>query len=214
MDLSQSVNLNTAVSHPLFDPTFLNLDYLFNQILRFLEGLFGFAFSPELILLVEIILALLSLFFIFVIVYCTMRMFEIRKKEHHHLEHEIAEYAHKKAEEAKGMTKEDGGIKNGRWENVLNYLASTNPSDWKLAVIEADSMLEDLTDQLDLEGENLGERLKVADKEKFETLDNAWEAHIVRNRIAHEGSKFDLTQREANRVAVLYENVFREFSII
>jgi uncharacterized membrane protein len=214
MDFTQSVNLNTAANHPLFDPTFLNLDYLFNQILRFLQGLFGFAFSPELILLIEIILALLSLFFIFVIIYCTMRIFEIREKEHHYLEHEIAEYAHKKAEQAKAMVSETGEIKNGRWENVLNYLASPNASDWKLAVIEADSMLEDLTDQLELQGENLGERLKAANKEKFETLDNAWEAHIVRNRIAHEGSKFELTQREANRVAVLYENVFREFSII
>ena len=80
--------------------------------------------------------------------------------------------------------------------------------------MEADAILEDLTDHLDIEGVNIGERLKAADREKFKTLDDAWEAHIVRNRIAHEGSKFDLSQYEANRVVVLYENVFREFGYI
>ena len=75
-------------------------------------------------------------------------------------------------------------------------------------------MLEDLTDQLNLEGDNLGERLKSVDKEKFKTLDDAWEAHLVRNKIAHEGTQFELSQHEANRIITLYENVFREFGHI
>jgi len=138
---------------------------------------------------------------------------EIRKKEKEHLEYEIAEYAHHQEEKAKASDG-SGNFRNERWEHVLEYLSSSNPSDWKLAVLEADTMLEDLTDQMELSGENLGERLKVADREKFKTLDDAWEAHIIRNKIAHEGSQFDLSQHEANRVITLYENVFREFGHI
>ena len=209
MDLSQSLNLNTASQNPLFDPTFLNLEYLFNQILDFFRNLFGSSFGY----LFKVILFFLAIFFIFIIIYCVIRLFEIRKKEHEHLQREIAEYARKKAEIAKAFG-EENGIKNVRWHNVLYYLSSPNSSDWKLAVIEADTMLEDLTVQLEIEGENLGERLKTVDKERFKSLDDAWEAHIIRNRIAHDGSAFELSQHEANRIVVLYENVFREFGFI
>ena len=63
-------------------------------------------------------------------------------------------------------------------------------------------------------GENLGERLKSVGKDRFKSLDDAWEAHLVRNKIAHEGLKFDITKREAQRVIYLYEKVFREFGHI
>ena len=156
---------------------------------------------------------MLIIFFLFVIAYCFIRILEVRKKEKEHLEYEIEEYAHHQAEKAKSLG-ESGNFRNEKWEHVLEYLSSPNQSDWKLAIMEADSMLEDLTDQLDLEGENLGEKLKASNKDKFKSLDDAWEAHLVRNKIAHEGSQFELSQHEANRVITLYENVFREFGHI
>jgi len=213
MDLSQSLNLDTATQNQLFNPTYLNLEYLFNQILDFFRSIFGIDSFSKFGAFFKILLFCLAVFFIFIIIYCSIRVLEIRKKEHEHLQHEIAEYARKKAEQEKAFGGENG-IKNVRWYNVLHYLSSPNASDWKLAIIEADSMLEELTVQLEIEGENLGERLKAVDREKFKNLDNAWEAHIVRNRIAHDGSAFELTQHEANRIIVLYENVFREFGYI
>ena len=216
MDLTQSLNLNTATQKPLFDPTYLNLEYIFNKILEFFRSIFGYGLndssvssSPSPFLIFYFILAV---FFLFVISYCTVRLFEIRKKQKEVLKHKIEEYARHQEEEAK--TNGSGNFRNQRWEHVLEYLSSSNPSDWKLAVMEADAMLEDLTDQLEMEGENLGERLKASNKEKFKSLDDAWEAHLIRNRIAHEGSQFDLSQHEANRVITLYENVFREFGHI
>jgi hypothetical protein len=96
----------------------------------------------------------------------------------------------------------------------LQYLFSANEGDWKLAIIEADSMLEELMEQLGFKGENLGEKLKSADQEKFKNLSVAWEVHIVRNRIAHEGSEFQLSQHEAKRVIALYESIFRDYGFI
>lgn len=218
MDLSQSLNLNTATQNKIFEPTYINLEYIFNKILKFFNSIFGSGPSSgtsssansSSFSFFEIFLFALALFFIFVICYCIVRMFEIRKKEKEYLEHELEEYAHHHKEKEKSAN----GFRNERWEHVLEYLASSNSSDWKLAVMEADSMLEDLTDQLELDGVNLGERLKSSNKEKFKTLDDAWEAHIVRNKIAHEGSMFELSQHEANRIITLYENVFREFGHI
>ncbi len=104
-------------------------------------------------------------------------------------------------------------LKNERWERVLGYLSTDNPAEWKLAVIEADNMLDDVVKQLRPVGENLGERLKSIAPEDFLTLDDAWEAHKIRNRIAHE-SGFVLTKPEARKTIERYRRVFEEFEYI
>ncbi|MFA6524427.1 MAG: hypothetical protein WC264_01875 [Candidatus Paceibacterota bacterium] len=210
MDLSQSLNLNTATQNKLFDPTFLNLEYLFNQILNFFRNLF----NAEFVGILKFILFFLALFFLIIIIYCAIRIFEIRKKEKEFLHQQIALYAQKQAEKEKALMNKGEGQKNKRWEGVLDHLFSENSADWKVAIIEADSMLEALLDQLGYKGENLGEKLKMIDRDRFRSVDDAWEAHIVRNRIAHEGLQFELTSREAKRVVALYEQVFREFGFI
>lgn len=109
---------------------------------------------------------------------------------------------------------EDGAVQNERWEQVENLANSESPNDWRIAILEADSMLEDLVGRMQYDGESLGEQLKQIEKADFLTLDSAWEAHKVRNRIAHDGSDFILTQRELRRVISLYEEVFKEFEVI
>ncbi len=75
-------------------------------------------------------------------------------------------------------------------------------------------MLDDMVDAMGYEGEGLGERLKQIERSDFNTLNQAWEAHKIRNNIAHAGSDFTLTQREVRRVIDLYKQVFDEFDFI
>ncbi len=103
---------------------------------------------------------------------------------------------------------------NPKWEKVLVHLESNNQADWRLSIIEADILLSELLDKMNLFGESIGDKLKSVEKSDFVTIDLAWEAHKVRNRIAHDGSDFNLTQKEARRVISLYEEVFKEFSFI
>lgn len=197
------------------EPTYINLEYIFNKIYMFFYYLFNPNYDiPYLGMTIKIILAVLSIFFIFVITYCIIRLFEIRKREHEHLQHEIEEYAQKHAEQEKEKWEKGGNFVNKKWGNVLQYLFSENPGDWKLAIIEADLMLEELMDQLGFKGENLGEKLKSANQDTFRSLSPAWEVHIIRNKIAHEGQEFELSQHEAKRVIALYEQIFREFGFI
>jgi len=104
--------------------------------------------------------------------------------------------------------------KNKKWERVLVHMSSNNPSDWKLAILEADIMLEELLDAIGYRGETMSDKLKSVEKSDFETIEAAWEAHKIRNTIAHEGSDFVLTRQEAERVINLYRIVFEEFSYI
>ena len=206
---------DTAIQNPFFDPKYINLEYIFNKIYVFFQTIFNPTYHiPYFGNGFNIILAVISIFFIFIIAYTFARMIEVRKKEHEYLHHEVAEYAHKHAEIEKQKQEKGGNFLNKKWENVLRYIVSANEGDWKLAIIEADSMLEELVDQLGFKGNNLGEKLKSADQDKFKNLSTAWEVHIVRNKIAHEGSEFLLSQHEAKRLVALYEQIFRNYGFI
>lgn len=104
--------------------------------------------------------------------------------------------------------------KNERWEKIIELSNSTNESDWRHAIIEADGMLDEFLRSSGYHGESTGEMLKAVEKSDFTTLDQAWEAHKVRNRIAHSRGDFQLSDRETKRVISLYEMVFKEFEII
>jgi len=105
--------------------------------------------------------------------------------------------------------KDEGGI---RWEKIIKLISSSHPSDWKVAIIEADTILYEMIDAMGYAGDTLGEKLKGIEKSDFTTLDEAWEAHKFRNKIAHSGEL--VTQRKAKLVIGLYEKVFREFGYL
>lgn len=109
---------------------------------------------------------------------------------------------------------EDISAKNERWDHVEKLAASENPGDWRVAIIEADVLLDELVTGMGYDGATLGDKLKAIEKSDFVTLEDAWEAHKIRNRIAHQGSDFVLTHRETKRVIDLFGNVFREFDYI
>jgi hypothetical protein len=213
MDVQNFDPINTVLDDKFFQIEYFNPSYLFEKGYNFFHTVLPYFFRGENLDGLKLILSLFALFFIIIITYTTVRMLEIRKKEHAHLKEEIAEYAHHQAERERKI-KESNQYKNNRWAKVLAHVFSPTLSDWKLAIIEADSMLEDLLTQLNFKGENIGEKLKSADREKFKNLTAAWEVHTIRNKIAHEGLNFEISQKEAKRVIALYEQIFREFGFI
>ncbi len=103
---------------------------------------------------------------------------------------------------------------NPKWQLVEKHINSENQADWKLAILEADIILAELLESMALPGDSIGEKLKAVEKSDFTSIDEAWEGHKIRNAIAHEGSDFLITEREAKRVISLYHKVFDEFDII
>lgn len=137
---------------------------------------------------------------LFIIIYCTVRLFELRKREEEFYRTLIVP--------------EGRGDMHPRWEHIQSLLEGNSPSEWREAIIEADIMLDDVLAKHGYVGDGVGEKLKSASKEKFATLQNAWEAHKVRNLIAHQGSTFDLSETIAGRTIAHYEAVFRELKVI
>jgi len=106
-----------------------------------------------------------------------------------------------------------GAARNTRLKDVLTHIDSENPNDWKLAIIEADIILDDILKKRGYVGNSLGERLKSISVDQLASLNDAWEAHKVRNRIAHDGADFVLTKRIAQETVVRYQKVFKEFDV-
>jgi len=100
------------------------------------------------------------------------------------------------------------------WESVKKHIESDNENDWRQAIMDADIILDDLLNKMGYRGESVGEKLKRVERGDFATLDLAWEAHKVRNRIAHEGASFSLDHREAKAAYDNYRKVFEEFYYI
>ncbi len=198
-------------SPQLFDSKYLDPNFLFKQEVQIVKVVQNLDY-PLIFSYYNGILFAFSVFFILIIAYTIVRLHELRKKEHEHLHNEIKEYAHHHAHKEKDTT--ESNIKNEKWKIVLQHLLSSNESDLKLAIIEADTMLDNLMTTLNFKGDNLGEKLKNADRDKFHSLSTAWEVHTIRNRIAHEGSNYVVTNREAKRVIALYEQIFYEFGYI
>lgn len=211
---NQPIETNSLTEGTFLGSQYLNPIYLFNHGYDFFQTLFSYIFTSQVKNGLYFLMFIFATFFTALIAYCVIRILEIRKKEHKHLQHEIAEYAHHKAEREKAAQAREGGSSNPRWMKTLTYLFSESSSDWKLAIIEADAMLDDLMSQLGFRGETLGEKLKSANQEKFRNLTIAWEVHTIRNRIAHEGLSYELSQYEAKRVIALYEMIFRDYGFI
>ena len=101
-----------------------------------------------------------------------------------------------------------------RWNRVLEHSNSEDEHQWRLAILEADIMLNELLDLQGYKGETMAEKLKQVSKSNFNSVDDAWEAHKMRNKVAHEGVEYRIDEREKNRVINLYERVFKEFNFI
>jgi len=214
MDPYAFQNVNNLPPSGTTSIKYLDPAYLFGHMYDFFRWFFPFVFRRETVETLYTPLTFLSIFFIAIIIYTTVRMFEIRKKEHAHVHHELEEYAHSQREKSKLMKEKEDQSKNERWREVLAYLFSHSSSDWKMAIMEADAMLDNLMGQLGFQGETLGDKLKSANQDSFHRLTNAWEVHTIRNRIAHEGLGFELSQHEAKRVIAIYEQIFHEFGFI
>lgn len=105
-------------------------------------------------------------------------------------------------------------VKNMRWQDVLTHIDSDRSNDWKLAIIEADIILDELLKTLGYAGQSVGEKLKSASPETFKTINQAWRAHNMRNRVAHEGAELELGKREAKETITEYQMVFEEFDFV
>lgn len=190
---------------------FLNIEYLFYLFYSLTHGGGTVAGTPALFTLtgiisflttlwiaITIIAYLISAGMIGLLVYSIIRIHQIEAEEN------------EKYATFKDKAQAESETEHHRWKYVRELIESASPNDWRQAIIEADIILEDMLIRLGYVGDTIGDKLKSANVTRFRTLQEAWEAHKVRNDIAHQGSNFVLTDQLAYRTILQYENVFKE----
>lgn len=185
-----------------------NVEYFFRLLYEWIYGphaVFSYAEFQSIIahiwLWIIVIGYILSVIGLFVIVYTTVKLFELRKREEIYFSTLIA------------SPEATGGV-NPRWQHIESLAEGKGASQWREAIIEADIMLDDVLARQGYVGDGVGEKLKAVEPSNFGTLQDAWEAHKVRNQIAHEGSAFNLSEALAQRTIARYAAVFRELKAI
>lgn len=168
------------------------------------DGLVVLSFINSFWNIFSFIAFILAGFFIFGTIYAMQRLSQL----------EAEEEASIRAAEKLFIQINQGGNQNSRWQDVTNHIQSANPNDWRLAIIEADILLEEALSEIGLAGNTIGEKLKSASPYQLSSLDDAWRAHKVRNEIAHAGADFVLTQRIAQETINQYHRVFVELGKI
>ena len=211
MALPALIEQITPLTSVTLNPFFESLKALFSSGQNFMESLKNFwlllpDYLVALMLRIFTFSFFLSLILILIVIWAANNVMRIRREMHEAL-----------ILPNMTNTEESGGgqpIINEKWEKVVVHINSQNPSDWKLAILECDIMLGEILEKMGYMQESIGEKLKSVEPSDFDNIENAWEAHKIRNSIAHEGSEFMINEREAKRVIGLYETVFREFEYI
>lgn len=139
------------------------------------------------------------------------RLKRIRRKEHELYNVPVEEAYVAPASGVQAQTNQTNIL---RWRKILTMVDSTNQNDWRQAIIEADIILDEIVTAANYAGEDLGTKLRNATEADFTTVKQAREAHFIRNRIAHDGAAYPVSQHEAKRVVNLYKQIFEEFYFI
>lgn len=100
-----------------------------------------------------------------------------------------------------------------KWNRVLGHLDSPREDDWKLAVIEADKLMDLALAQAGYPGAGMGERLANMGPDSLSSFDGLGWAHGVRNRLAHQVDYF-LRYTEAKQAIGYYEQALNEIQVI
>lgn len=185
---------------------FLNIEYIFYLIYQWLSGSHGTGLDLSglvhlltvLWVVITVLAYIIALAFLALLVHSIIRMHQIKDEDAPRFA-TVHDTHH-----AETVTEHH------RWNHIRELIESPKDSDWRQAIIEADIILDDMLTRLGYVGDTVGEKLKAVDPARFRTLQEAWEAHKVRNDIAHQGSAYPLTDHLAYRTILHYENVFKE----
>lgn len=105
------------------------------------------------------------------------------------------------------------GKLNKKWQLIKKRLDSHYEADYKLAVIEADKLFDDLLKQAGFKGETAADRLKQVDSYEISNIEDLWKAHKMRNDIVHTPD-YKINHNEARWAIEIFEKSFTELGAL
>lgn len=100
-----------------------------------------------------------------------------------------------------------------KWAAIERRLAAKQEAEYKLAVIEADKIIDNVLFLIGYKGNTLGDKLKKMNVGQLVCLNDIWEAHKLRNRIVHYPDE-RVTINEAVDAAGKFKKALEELSVL
>jgi hypothetical protein len=100
-----------------------------------------------------------------------------------------------------------------QWEEILKKLAGGSRDSLKVAIVEADKLVDTVLKDAGLEGEHMADRLDKLKPEELVSFNRLWRAHRVRNEVVH-SPDFEVTPALAEQTIEDYEAFLKEANII
>jgi len=99
------------------------------------------------------------------------------------------------------------------WQIVEKHFYAGDDNDLKIAVIQADNILEEALKHAGVRGMNIGDRLKNIRRGEMPNLEDVWAAHKLRNQIAHE-TAIKLKRDTAERAIEAYKMALKNLGAL
>ena len=92
-----------------------------------------------------------------------------------------------------------------KWEEIIRRVETQGPPGYSISIIEADVLLEHTLGRIGIAGRNIAERLRSLAPDELPNVNAVWEAHALRNRIAHEPNFVPSREETAKALAAYKE---------
>ena len=100
-----------------------------------------------------------------------------------------------------------------KWDKIEGRLGTENVSQYKVAVIEADKIIDDILKGVGYKGENMTERIEEILPGHVEDIEKLQWAHEIRNQIIHDES-FELDKKKAGEILGVYEKILKDLEYL
>ena len=91
-----------------------------------------------------------------------------------------------------------------RWGKIKTRFELPSESEQKLAIIEAEGILDEILKKMGFSGATFEERLKQMTSVQLSNIEEIWEAHKIRNNIVHDPD-YRLSPVESRKAFEIYE---------
>ena len=157
-------------------------------------------FFEKYLLTLEISAILLSILFIWGIIYIIdkTKYFELKKEQFLDIL-------------GKGHVSKRRSLKG--WKQILERLKSSEQNNWKLAILEADHILNEILKRSGYLGGRMEDKLDLITSAQLANVEDVWRAHGIRDKISKDPT-FAITRQEAVETVAVYRRSFIELNLI
>lgn len=171
-----------------------------SNIISFIKNILSFVLSPIFLSYLKFIFVILGLIFIGGIIILLLKNSWLKRR----VLEDLVEFFIYRPFGVKKTFKQ--------WAKVTKRLGTGREAECKLAVIEADSLLNDILKKIGYSGETIAEILKQLDSAILPNIEEVWQAHKIRNNIVHDPD-YHFTLDEAQKTLGIYEQALRDLEM-